>query len=282
MPTIQERIKILEKHFGKSFMDSILKSKNGLDIADINVICNRTIIAQSVSSISGFNKIKDQIVSNPKPSLNEPHGQWFQLEVGYILKSIGEFPIFEKKIDNNPKDILIRDEKIHIECKSFWGGKAWEKAANEYLKSGEIPKIKSDSPKGFAVKMTTMSTVDNLIGRPFIPPIIINEFHRFLSNGVKEKYNQLLDGFCNLIAFNCTEFTSDIHRIQEPILDLLRSAEYPRISGFLVIQNEGISQYDLLGLPYTVDLIESPFAAVKVPHDLPQALRRQIKIALKA
>jgi hypothetical protein len=50
----------------------------------------------------------------------------------------------------------------------------------------------------------------------------------------------------------------------------------------LVIQNEGISQYDLLGLPYTVDLIESPFAAVKVPHDLPQALRRQIKIALKA
>jgi len=46
-------------------------------------------------------------------------GEWFQLKLAKALKDIGEVPVLEEVIDNNPKDILIREGRIHIECKTF-------------------------------------------------------------------------------------------------------------------------------------------------------------------
>ena len=98
MPTIQERIHLLAEHFGKPFIEAILNRKNGLDIADINIICNRSILAESLSMIKGFRSVRKRIVNHFPQSLGEPRGEWFQLEAGYMLKSIGESPIFEKKV----------------------------------------------------------------------------------------------------------------------------------------------------------------------------------------
>jgi len=136
---LEERIDLLETHFGKRFIDSLFSRYGGLDVSLINQICERSILAESLSTISGFNTIHKKIInpSNHRSSLDEPHGEWFQLTVGYLLKSVNEEPIFEQNIGGKPKDILIRKGEIHIECKSFRGSVASNKVLNELIQFGK-------------------------------------------------------------------------------------------------------------------------------------------------
>src|SRR5258708_34462921 len=89
-PEIEEQIQILENHFDKNFMDAIFKRYNGLSVTLIQQICERAILAESLADNEGFRTIRKEIINpkNNRSSLDEPHGAWFQLIVGYLLKSI--------------------------------------------------------------------------------------------------------------------------------------------------------------------------------------------------
>jgi hypothetical protein len=279
-PELEERIRLLETCFGRPSMDTIFNRYNGLDVALVKTICECSVIVEALSSTSGFDTIRRKIIRGHPQYLGHPPGEWLQLKVGYILKTIEEQPIFEQKINGIPKDIFLRNETIHIECKSFGGGKEFEKVVNQFMKTGKVPEIKTEYPKGFNRTYILISSVDNLLGKPLFPPFEVNEFPRFLSNGVEKKYRQLLDGVCNIIAFNSSYFGND-HGIRYPILDLLQSGNYPLISGFLVIDSAMNLSDNLLGSVCSTDLIENPFADVKIPQDLSHALKQQIRIALR-
>ena len=186
-PELQERIRLLEEHIGQSFIESILKRK-GLDVQMINQICERSILVESLSSQSGFNRIRNRILrsKDPMPSFVEPHGEWFQLVVGYVMKSIGEQLIFEQKIEGVPKDILLRGSTIHIECKSFGSGAALKSAISDFLMSGKVQNNRLDSPPAFTVKYEFITSIPAWYPGPLtiseLPPSKLGGILRFIEH----------------------------------------------------------------------------------------------------
>lgn len=279
---LEEQIHLLKKHFGKLFIEALFKRYDGLSVALINQICERSILAESLATASGFERIKKKIV-NPKNnlcSLDEPHGEWFQLIVGFLLKSINEQPLFEQKIDGDPKDILIREGYIHIECKSFRGSEAINKALNKLIPFGETPSVESDNLDGFKVSYEVITSIP---GWPPNPSFSVNEYRRFFQKGIEEKLHQLLAGKCNLIALNGDLFVGDVESFRETLHNILH--DYHGISGLLVIRKEHRlpgDPYKLLGSAYAFELITNQQAEIAIPADLVHALKPQIrKIALR-
>lgn len=281
-PELKEQIHILEKYLGETFIDTLFKRYNGLDVSLINQICERSVLLEALATVLGFSKIQRRIVDskNHRVSLDEPHGEWFQLTVGYLLISVNEQLIFEQKIDGIPKDILIRDGNIHIECRSFRGSEASSKALTKLLLRGETPSIKSDNHDGFTVSYGVITSIPSW---PPNPSYTINEYQRFFEKAIDKKQRQLLSGKCNLITFNSDLFVGNIQSFRSTLTNLLHS--YPRISGLLVIRKEHKlpgDPFKLLGSAYEFELLANEQAEIPIPLDVQHALKPQIKkIALR-
>lgn len=277
---LEEQICLLEKHFGAQFIEAILRRRGGLSLSLINQICERSVLAESLALAPGFKTVRKKIVDRKSSSLDEPHGEWFQLTVGYLLKSIKEHPQFEQKINSNPKDILIRNSHIHIECKSFRDSEVMKKALDKLIKSGDTPTVASDSPDGFNVSYGVICSIP---GWPPNPSCNVNEYQRFFEKGILEKRRQLLNGKCNLIAFNSELFVGDVGRFRETLQSVLQ--KYPNISGLLAMRREhGLpgDPYTLLGSAYACEVITNQQAEIAISTDLLLALRPQvIRIALR-
>jgi hypothetical protein len=279
---LEKRIRLLEKHLGEPFIESLFKRYGGLSVALINQICERSVLVESLSTAPGFAVIRKRIV-NPKnnaSSLDEPHGEWFQLIVGYLLRSVNEQPLFEQKVDGNPKDILLRQGDVHIECKSFRGSEALNKALNELIRLGKTPSLDSDKRDGFTVGYEVITSIP---GWPPNPSFSVNESRRFFQRVIEEKLPKLLVGKCNIIAFNVDLFAGDMESFRETLRNLLH--DYRQASGFLVVQTYHKlpgDPFKLLGSAYAIELITDQQAAIPVPADLLQALTPQvIRIALR-
>jgi hypothetical protein len=78
---LEERIHLLETHFGTPFMESLLHRYGGFSVSLVNQICEKSILADELSTVTGFKVIGKKItdLSNHRASLSEPHGEWFQL-----------------------------------------------------------------------------------------------------------------------------------------------------------------------------------------------------------
>ena len=279
---LEERILLLKNHLGEPFVEALFSRYGGLSVALINQICERSVLLESLSTASGFNRIRARIIKqkNHPASLDEPHGEWFQLIVGYLLESVDEQPLFEQKIDGDPKDILLRQGDIHIECKSFRGSEAHNRALDRLLRFGNDANARSDNLDGFTVSYTVITSIP---GWPPNPSFSVNEYLRFLQKGIEGKIEQLLVGRCNLIAFNSDLFVGEVQNFRKTLRNLL--IQDHRISGLLVIRRNHTlpgDPYKLLGSAYSIEVIANPQANIKVPADLMEKLMPQVrKIALR-
>jgi hypothetical protein len=110
------RIQVIELHLGQTVIEKI--SRRGiLDTDDLSLILERSDLLDALSGKVGFRAVTSKI--SRSGSLLEPEAEWFQLRIGGILARTEPDVAFEQDLNGAPKDLLLRRDTIHIECKSF-------------------------------------------------------------------------------------------------------------------------------------------------------------------
>lgn len=338
-PKLLDLIKPLGTHIGQPFLQHI--EKNGIkDIGTLTLLHERSALVNEVSTKPGFKKVIKSITSEHEWSLTEPKGSWFELIVGYLTIKAGEEPFFEQKIAGIPKDILLRSNSIHIECKSFltaatikeiytehkevfeaikkiYPEGTWHvqvtrditdgKALNDLIgifKSNSTETLKDYTNDSLKITITQTENIKptgkwkhgetlglfgvefptDTLRRPF--QIIsdgylsihfsgphFDQYHRF-ENSIIEKYRQMVEGLCNLIAIDTNDFTGDIEELTRKLSGFILTAENPKISGLLLINRRAEKKEIVL----TLNLIKNPYGIVKIPEDFAKAIIGQYKI----
>lgn len=109
--------------FRKHLGDKWLKKISERPITDQSTavqICEAAIILNLLENCPGFNTVIKAIRNSSEISLYMPEGDWFQIYVGSVLVLNKEEIQFEKSIRGSaPKDIVLREKTVQIECKAF-------------------------------------------------------------------------------------------------------------------------------------------------------------------
>jgi len=172
--------------------------------------------------------------------LYEPHGQWFQLIVAFIIKAGCHDVALEQEIGGVPKDIVVGSDNAIIECKSFGRGDRERSRLQRFLETGQVPTEHVDQHPEFA---TGVMLWPPPLGLPceWIPT---NHYRRFVTNAIEEKYRQLVNGSCNILAFNTEHISRNLDLLEAPLKDLLRDEQYINLSGFLLVEQQPLSEKD--------------------------------------
>jgi hypothetical protein len=248
--------------------------------------------------LEGFEKVAKALKASFGKVDRETLGEWFQLRLAKSLKEIGETPVLEAKINNKPKDILIRGGKVHIECKSFRRPVVCNSVYHEYQKffktlrdvlgDGEwvvtlkgkysgnyfnaIRSLqhdnfrrndlfdihKSDAPivrvnvknvmkhgapelylfgkqymEGTKVTPMAYLCIPGSFGIKFIGPEI-DFVNAFLST-LHQKYKQMIDGVCNVLALDVSGIVGDFSDLQSELIKAIQLSNYHKISAVLPV-----------------------------------------------
>jgi len=237
---------------------SKIESRERLGTSEISRVRDCAAIVNELKDVKGFSSVAKAIRKHRGANPYVPRGQWFQLLVAYILKVNGYGVELEQSInDCDPKDILIPDEKIMIECKCFERTLS-DRSANrlkDFIKTGKVPSERENQPDGFTTK-TMLYPVPPGIPMEWVPT---NHYLRFCSKTVVEKYDQLLDDWCNIIAFNTEEISQNLNSLNEPLEELLQPGNNVKLSGFLMVHAHGLSSDDnTTGQRYEIALVGRP------------------------
>lgn len=257
---------------------SDIEGRDHLDVSTILIVLNRARIVERLIKNPGFDRVKKSISQSkdPRPSLYEPHGEWFQLVVGDMLTSFGEDVSFEQMItgSSHHKDIVIRNEAVVIECKSFVESTKTKNCFLAALNGERLSEINPSTPKEFNQRRGIFPTFPWVSGerdRHGIAWVTTNDYPRFYSAAIADKYHQMVQEKCNIIAVNVSKITDDIFIVRSSIAELLKENNYNRISGVILMKSEGISgeDYKMKGvLRYRMSLIENPIAEIQIPAEI--------------
>jgi hypothetical protein len=268
-------IELLRNTIGPCVTQKV-EGRTQLDIAIINRICVCSTLVQELGNIKGFDSVAKAIRKVKNASPYEPQAQWFQLLVAYFIKAGGYEIKLEQPIDGSaPKDIILSAEKIMIECKCFEHSlnDRSAKRLDGFIKTGQIPTERKDQPEGFTTR-TMLYPPPPGLPSAWVPT---NHYLRVLSNGIKEKYSQLVDGWCNIIAFNTENISRNLHHVREPLESQIQFAKNLKLSGFLLIQQEAMTaeDYSARGQRFTVGIVERPAKnGVTIPHNFSSSVKQ--------
>jgi hypothetical protein len=261
---------IVLDHFRPALGDALEQRESG--ITGVNSICELSALVRRLSGVRGFPAVKKSI----NRATDVPHGDWFHLRVAYLLHGLGEEISLEQKVNGTPKDILLREGQVIVECKSFTVGDRFNDIISRCLNRGIDPIVSPDAPPAFT---RSVGFLGFLPGRPEYFSIQVNEFPRFLANGLMEKKKQVVPGRCNILALDTREFTNDPRKLRGPIASILDSEEFEEVAAVLSVQGLpfGPEDYTKRGLSYLADLVESPrFVSTKRENRVPADLAERI------
>jgi hypothetical protein len=263
---LASRIEVLLTQFRPALEDWVQGEQQS--VLGINRICEYSALAEMLVSVPGFQAVKKSII-NAKDS---PHGDWFHLEVAYLLHQIGEEILLEQKVNGAPKDIFLRGDQVIVECKSFTTGEAFTQTVKRCLNEGIDPSVHPEAPPGFTRKVGFLGFMP---GRPEYFTIEVNEFRRFLANGLQEKSKQAVPGRCNIIAITSREFANDPRKLRGDIASTLDSDEFNEVAAVLLVQVLPFATEDCTkrGMSFLTHLVENPryltgSRNTRVPEDL--------------
>jgi hypothetical protein len=285
--------------FGEGYL-SYYDANNHLLPQHIRAILEDAQLVASVRSLPGFRKVAKALKASFRKVERETVGEWFQLKLAKSLKEVGEVPVLEKKVKGVPKDILLRDDTVHIECKSFCRPTtvcaAVYQAQDEFLKklqaklgNGDwmltlrgqysdgysIPdsafsgsriedneffelrksvivdiKLRSvENAKEHGVREVSFRGVQYLDGKRAVPftyvcvPGSFNvkvigpniDFVNPILSPLHEKYSQMVDGVCNVLALNVTNVVGDFEVLSREICQALTLFKFQKLSGLMLV-----------------------------------------------
>lgn len=108
------RVRVLDDYFGCDVLSKVWQ-RGVRDIGTVSLLCERSVVAENLATISGFQRVASNIAANPEFSLSTPGDCWFQLGLGYILTTLGERIVFGG-LENTRGTILMRDGQLSMEC----------------------------------------------------------------------------------------------------------------------------------------------------------------------
>jgi hypothetical protein len=109
------RVKVLDNYFGATSFTKVLQ-RGIRDIGTVSLLCERSVVAQSLATTTGFQRVVGNIAAHPDFSLSAPGDCWLQLGLGYILSNLGERIVFGG-MENTRGTILLRDGRLSVECR---------------------------------------------------------------------------------------------------------------------------------------------------------------------
>jgi hypothetical protein len=252
-------IETLADHLGSS---AIAAARQNLSMSHVSHIGRCALQLRTLSNVSGFRSVVRQIRSARPLSLYEPHGAWFHLQVAYLLCSIGEADLrLEQVVNGIPRDIVLRQGQVHVECRSF----DIASTVRKVFSSADPVLGPDDDERAFVRRF-------RLLG-PFgmSPAIGVSELYRFVQNAIEEKRHQVRAGHCNISAFNSGPFGRDAQLLRPALLALLRDDDRNRpISAFLAIDRGSDSDETIKSRVFRFDVcfVENPESPAAVPSDL--------------
>jgi len=264
-------LRLLDDQVGSRVTERV-RRRTQLDISSFNRVRVCAALVRELGGVQGFPKVARNIALDPNASPFEPHGSWLQLLVAYIFKVRGHEIALERPVAGCPKDVVLDAEKVIVECKSFDYGAKAKSRFRDFHESGQVTQEHPDQPEAFITKWMLW---------PPLPGVhhgwvSTNHYQRFVTNAVEEKYHQLVEGWCNVLAFNTERISRDPNALREPLEQLLNADRYSKISAFLLLQQEALAEQDYRrGSRVTVLLIERPRRdGITVPKSVVHALQQ--------
>lgn len=139
-------------HLGEDFITFYSTGGTILDPSSLQLLHQKAEILYTLRKQSDFEKVIKTIRANSKGNLNIPVGEWFQLQIAYLLHpSDPSLQLETKAYNSNPQDIVINGGAVNIECKSFLQGDKITRIFENHLRAFES--FKRTNPKGsFAIE----------------------------------------------------------------------------------------------------------------------------------
>ncbi|KKQ59500.1 MAG: hypothetical protein US81_C0039G0002 [Parcubacteria group bacterium GW2011_GWE2_38_18] len=262
----KSRIELLNKFVQSSVIKKNIESFGAT--SNINRICGLSVLLEKLQNVYNSKKVFSQI-----KDLWDSDDALFELITGGFMLAIGENPLFQVVI-KTPKDVMIRDKKINIECKNFQEGekmisaiKGFTGQLNRNEQMSNVTYSKETLPQDFKLRRKIGATsVPRHLGSFFE----VNRYEQFIQNGIEGKNRQLLPNICNIISLNTTRVVDNIQVATEATAKFLQNNQYEKISGILLFHSmPSRSEWDkILGFVYKVRLVLNEQAKIKIPQDL--------------
>ncbi len=204
------------------------------DQGRLSLVWERAAIVDKLRNNGGLEKVLRLIASDQNGSLTEPHAFWFQLTLGCSLLDLDPNLSFEKRVVNGDRDIMLFNDDLHIECRSFSEGHKIRALFNDSLNSFFASNVSNEDtsircgPLSISQPSLHGFSIDSEESRPFA--IANNSKHsaRFECEKVNEQariFGQLIEKGRQLIKNKCNLFAVDISLCAGTFQDLQNSLE---------------------------------------------------------
>jgi len=229
---VHEMLDLLDEKIGPSLTTKL--RRRALDMASVVQLRLCTALVRNLSGTPGFKHVANAIRNHPRADLYHPQGAWFQLLVGRVLQFGGHDIEFESLVEGIRKDIVIRPQRVIVECKYFDRAVRSMDRLFHYMRTGTVPESGTDLPKGFDVRSSCIGPIG---GGEWVTT---NHYQRVTKEIIEKKYRQYVDDWCNIVAINSEYISHGPIGLVEPLQALLSVGQHPKLSGVLLIHRDAM------------------------------------------